>query len=727
MSHIVRLTAVGCALALASAIGTPAALAATLPLTHQSTAVSDTPNDGVIAPGDELAILETLHNGGGATLTGLQATLTSSTPGVVVTQGTRSYPDLPAGADAAGTLPFRVQLPSAMACGTPVHLTLTVSSGADVATVPLTLASGVAGALTDYAGTPVAVGDSTPTLRPTAGLTADFLSSATASVESAGLVKQVQLRLDSVTHPDISQLSFALRGPGGTTVTLVHAGRGGPGASFTNTELVPSGSSLDTGTPPFTGTFQADGDLSAFADTDQEGAWRLTVDASDPLELGRVDGWTLRIAQADCSPRSVPRLALPGTPDAPVAPGASVDLDASTSSSVHGPITRYEWDLGSGTFADATSVVTTSFARGSYPIRVRVSDALGVIGTASGTLVVSLPPVAHIVLPAMQPKEGALATLDGSGSTDPEGAGIAAYDWDLDGDNHFGDAGGAHPSTRFAGPGNHTVRLRVTDVDGATNTTSAIVDVLPTTPPTAAVAVAPNPVRAGAPALLDASASTDDGTITGYEWDLDGDGTFETPGGGSPLAAHVYASYPALVNVGVRVTDDDGRTDVARVPLHILPATGGGGGGGVGGGRGGGGIGGSAGGDAQRQGGQTAGGGLGASLTAVAIQPLKRVSTKGLALRCQADRAATCSVTATLQPADARRLGLSKSRKKAYVLGRASARLKKAGAATLTVRLVKKAARKLSRTRSVVVIVSGTAVDGAGGKVALKRAVRLRR
>jgi threonine dehydratase len=84
-------------------------------------------------------------------------------------------------------------------------------------------------------------------------------------------------------------------------------------------------------------------------------------------------------------------------------------------------------------------------------------------------------------------------------------------------------------------------------------------------------------------------------------------------------------------------------------------------------------------------------------------------------------------VTATLQPADARRLGLSRSRKKPYVLGRASARLKKAGAAALTVRLGRKAARKLKRARSVVVIVSGAAIDRTGAKVTLKRAVRLRR
>lgn len=108
------------------------------------------------------------------------------------------------------------------------------------------------------------------------------------------------------------------------------------------------------------------------------------------------------------------------------------------------------------------------------------------------------------------------------------------------------------------------------------------------------------------------------------------------------------------------------------------------------------------------------------------IQGLKLVGTNGLGLRCTADRAATCTVTATLQSGDARRLGLSKS-KKAYVLGTAKTKLTKAGAATVTVRLSSKVVKRIKRTRQVLVIVAGEAIDGAGAKVTLRRAVLLRR
>lgn len=84
MPMLPRLTALSLALVLGAAIAAPTADAAPVLLTHQATAIVDAPNDGVVAPGDDLAILETVHNGGASTLTGLSATLTSSTPGVII-------------------------------------------------------------------------------------------------------------------------------------------------------------------------------------------------------------------------------------------------------------------------------------------------------------------------------------------------------------------------------------------------------------------------------------------------------------------------------------------------------------------------------------------------------------------------------------------------------------------------------------------------------------------
>ena len=103
------------------------------------------------------------------------------------------------------------------------------------------------------------------------------------------------------------------------------------------------------------------------------------------------------------------------------------------------------------------------------------------------------------------------------------------------------------------------------------------------------------------------------------------------------------------------------------------------------------------------------------------------MTKKGLGLRCTADRAATCSVSAGLQPADARRLGLSKSKTKPYLLASATVKLKKAGVAVVTLRLARRALTRLKRAPRVTVLVTGKAVDGSGRQVALRRAILIRR
>ena len=50
--------------------------------------------------------------------------------------------------------------------------------------------------------------------------------------------------------------------------------------------------------------------------------------------------------------------------------------------------------------------------------------------------------------------------------------------------------------------------------------------------PVAAFTISPNPAKPGQTVTFNASASTDpDGTIANYEWDLDGNGTFEQQAG----------------------------------------------------------------------------------------------------------------------------------------------------------------------------------------------------
>jgi len=74
-------------------------------------------------------------------------------------------------------------------------------------------------------------------------------------------------------------------------------------------------------------------------------------------------------------------------------------------------------------------------------------------------------------------------TWDASGSTDSDGT-IVQYDWDMDNDSVYEILnGGPTQPANYATFGTYTVGVRVTDDDGATDETTASVDVQ--SPPTA--------------------------------------------------------------------------------------------------------------------------------------------------------------------------------------------------------------------------------------------------
>jgi subtilisin-like proprotein convertase family protein len=704
-----------------------------------SPTVVETPNDGVIGPGDHLAI--TVRVSSSDPVTNVRGTLETTTPGVTVSQSNASYGDIAAGASATNADPFVVNVGSTLLCGTTLNFKLRLTSGdntVDAADVPFTVDTGHgATALTDYDGGPVAIGFRGTLLRPQLRLAA-LNFPAPASVAAPGIIRSVQVNIGHLTHENIRDLTLTLVDPNNARVTLVNH-RGAPNQDFTNTELSGlAGTPLPASDAHYTGTFLPDGDLGTLVDRNPNGTWRLEINEADPNEVGHLDDWTLRIATADCSARSFADLRF--DPADRVNPGTTVMLDGSDSVSVNGPISQYDWDFGDGMFTESTSAdsVPHLFLRhGNYTVRLRLHDAAGITSPVTKHLIVSEEPKA-VISNVGFPKQGVNVTLDGSTSSDPEdGLNLAKYEWDLDydGSDFTPDKSGARPIVQFATPGAHRIALRVTDSDGATGTASETFDVPPTFAPTPVVTATPNPVVAGALVSFDASGSTDDGRIVAYDWDLDGNGTYETTGT-SPAAARSYPNA-GVISVGLRLTDDDGRFTVTHLAVLVRGAGGAGGGSGPGspgatsgrrtptggmgaaGGAAGGAGGGAAGGPAQGE--------LAASLAGSSIQKLKLITKKGLSLSCRADRAATCSVTAMLPAAKARSLGLSKSRKKAFALGRASVRLRKAGTATITVRVSKRVLAKLRRVSKVSVLVTGNAADSGGGRAVLRRVVLLRR
>ncbi len=164
---------------------------------------------------------------------------------------------------------------------------------------------------------------------------------------------------------------------------------------------------------------------------------------------------------------------------------------------------------------------------------------------------------------------GTSATFDASGSKDPDGQ-IVKYEWDLDGNGSYETDTGSNPvvSHAFATNGEYTVGLRLTDNLTGTDATTRTVKVGPQ-PPSASLTAEPNPTVVGIPVHLDASGSSDpDGQIVKYEWDLDGNGSYETDTGSTPTTEHTYQEA-ATVTTGLRVTDNDGASATTTLPVTV--------------------------------------------------------------------------------------------------------------------------------------------------------------
>jgi streptogramin lyase len=89
----------------------------------------------------------------------------------------------------------------------------------------------------------------------------------------------------------------------------------------------------------------------------------------------------------------------------------------------------------------------------------------------------------------------------------------------------------------------------------------------PNRSPTASLTVNREQAGPRRPVTLDGSASSDpDGPLARYEWDLDGDGSFETGTGATPTVTHSYLSNGTVTPV-LRVSDPHGGSATASATL----------------------------------------------------------------------------------------------------------------------------------------------------------------
>ena len=157
------------------------------------------------------------------------------------------------------------------------------------------------------------------------------------------------------------------------------------------------------------------------------------------------------------------------------ADGLGVAVDGAASSDEDGRVVSYAWTFGDGAMATGPKATHEYAAPGAYQITLTVTDNEGATGQATSEVTVEEKAENQIPVPVISTTVKDLTVdVDGAGSTDPDGA-IVAYEWD------FGDgspvASGAAGSYTYAKAGTYTVKLTVTDDQGATASTTSDVTV----------------------------------------------------------------------------------------------------------------------------------------------------------------------------------------------------------------------------------------------------------
>jgi subtilisin-like proprotein convertase family protein len=455
------------------------------------------------------------------------------------------------------------------------------------------------------------------------------------------------------------------------------------------------------------------------------------------------------------------------SPTTPVA-GQEVTLTGSATDADVGDTFTYSWDLnGDGTYGDMSgdTVKWTYPFSGPQVIRLKVTDSRGASAYYWQNLTIAnTNPVARLTYAPQPAVVGQTVTLNAGTSTDADGT-IVKYGWDLDGNGTMDDVitQTATTTTTFSTPGEHIVRVEVTDNTGGTN--SVDLPIWVTGPPVGVISATPNSPLIGETVTFSAAQSHDSdagGSITKYEWDLDGNSSYEVSGATATTATKSYPNAGTVV-IRLRLTDNDGATSVTTFALNVRSATSGGGGGGGGTPTptpvptktptptatpspgvvvpevkidGGGVIKGAVvQGDEETDGNAWWDGsadppdagvkdGFAAKLAAAAKQPGKKAYKKGVAVALTASAPGKVAVKATIDGKLAKKLGI-KTKAKVLSIGAGTLVMKKGGTSKFYVRFNKKYAAKVKKQKALTVMLRGLVTSAEGTKLAVSRKVTI--
>ena len=241
-----------------------------------------------------------------------------------------------------------------------------------------------------------------------------------------------------------------------------------------------------------------------------------------------------------------------------------------------GEIVRYQWDFdGDGVVdweSDTTGVAVHTYAKtGDYNARFMAMDDDSNTTTAVVEVqVTNLAPEVSFDDPYYVVKIYVPLTLRGR-AMDPDGE-VVRYQWDFDGDgDHDWESSetGVATHTYNAG-GDLSAKLTATDDDGNTTTEAVAVSVTNYRP--TADAGGPYSGKIHTEIQFSGHASDKDGTIVLYEWDFDGDRTYDWNSTSTGAASWTFDSSGEFT-AWLRVKDDVGNTTTSLATVTVTDLT----------------------------------------------------------------------------------------------------------------------------------------------------------
>jgi hypothetical protein len=185
------------------------------------------------------------------------------------------------------------------------------------------------------------------------------------------------------------------------------------------------------------------------------------------------------LVAAGMRPHRLPSPDIQATPESGYSP-LTVELDASRSVDPGGgEITKFEWDWTNDGTYDLDSGIDPVVTPPAYTVTgvnettLRVTDDEGMTNSVTVEITVTVdPPLAELSSDLTFGPSPLVVSFDASASTDPDGGGIANYQWDWEGDGTFDFDSGPDGAIQhqFEDLREYNTTVLVTDDDGQTDT-----------------------------------------------------------------------------------------------------------------------------------------------------------------------------------------------------------------------------------------------------------------